>query len=112
MKNSPKQGPAGADDDRFREPVVPSALGDADDDGDEGAEVWRQSYENGSSRKTDSQQEKRSSGSHILLKIVSENEAKSVAGNHWLRLSPSAALLRGQVWSSLGIRCQQQQLVD
>ena len=28
------------------------------------------------------------------------NEAKSVAGNHWLRLSPSVALLRGQVWSS------------
>ena len=23
------------------------------------------------------------------------NEAKSVAGNHWLRLSPSVALLRG-----------------
>ena len=40
------------------------------------------------------------------------NEAKSVAENHWLRLSPSVALLRGQVWSSLGIRCQQQQLVD
>ena len=40
------------------------------------------------------------------------NEVKSVAGNHWLRLSPSVALLRGQVWSSLGIRCQQQQLVD
>ena len=31
-------------------------------------------------------------------------EAKSVAGNHWLRLSPSVTLLRGQVWSSL--RCQ------
>ena len=30
-------------------------------------------YKNRSSRKTDSQQEKRSSGSHILLKIVSEN---------------------------------------
>ena len=43
---------------------------------------------------------------------VKGNEAKSVAGNHWLRLSPSVALLRGQVWSSLGIRCQQQQLVD
>ena len=42
--------------------------------------------------------------------IFSPNEAKSVAGNHWLRLSPSVALLRGQVWSSLGIRCQQ--LVD
>ena len=40
------------------------------------------------------------------------NEAKSVAGNHWLRLSPSVALLRGQVWSSLGTRCQQQQRVD
>ena len=40
------------------------------------------------------------------------NEAKPVAGNHWLRMSPSVALLRGQVWSSLGIRCQQQQLVD
>ena len=40
------------------------------------------------------------------------NEAKSVAWNHWLRLSPSVALLRGQVWSSLGIRCQQLQLVD
>ena len=40
------------------------------------------------------------------------NEAKSVAGNHWLQMSPSVALLRGQVWSSLGIRCQQQQLVD
>ena len=40
------------------------------------------------------------------------NEAKSVAGYHWLRLSPSVALLRGQVWSSLGIRCQQLQLVD
>ena len=25
------------------------------------------------------------------------NEAKSVAGNHWLPLSPSGALLRGQV---------------
>ena len=35
-----------------------------------------------------------------------------MAGNHWLRLSPSVALLKGQVWSSLGIRCQQQQLVD
>ena len=41
-----------------------------------------------------------------------QNEAKSVAGNHWLRLSPTVALLRGQVWSSLGIRCQQQQLGD
>ena len=40
------------------------------------------------------------------------NEAKSVAGNHWLRLSPTVALLRGQVWNSLDIRCQQQQLVD
>ena len=40
------------------------------------------------------------------------NEAKSEAGNHWLQLSPSLALLRGQVWSSLGIRCQQQHLVD
>ena len=28
------------------------------------------------------------------------NEAKSVAGNHWLRLSPSVDLLRGQVWSN------------
>ena len=27
------------------------------------------------------------------------NEAKSVAGNHWLRLSPSVVLLRGQVWA-------------
>ena len=44
--------------------------------------------------------------------ISIKNEAKSVAGNHWLRLSPSVALQRGQVWSSLGIRCQQQQLVD
>ena len=34
---------------------------------------WRQLYKNRSSRKTDSQQEKRSSGSHILSKIVSEN---------------------------------------
>ena len=25
------------------------------------------------------------------------NEAKSVAGNHWLRLPPSVALLRGQI---------------
>ena len=25
-------------------------------------------------------------------------DTKSVAGNHWLRLSPSVALLRGQVW--------------
>ena len=40
------------------------------------------------------------------------NEAKSVAGKHWLRLLPSVALLRGQVWSTLGIRCQQPQLVD
>ena len=46
------------------------------------------------------------------LLLLFSNEAKSVAGNHWLRLSPSVALLRGQVWSSLGIRCQQQQLVD
>ena len=37
---------------------------------------------------------------------------RSVAGNDWLRLSPSVGLLRGQVWSSLGIRCQQQQLVN
>ena len=34
---------------------------------------WRQLYKNRSSGKTDSQQEKRSSGSPILLKIVSEN---------------------------------------
>ena len=27
-------------------------------------------------------------------------------------MSPSVALLRGQVWRSLGIRCQQHQLVD
>ena len=46
------------------------------------------------------------------VNLVFVNEAKSVAGNHWLQLSPSVALLRGQVWSSLGIRCQQQQLVD
>ena len=49
-----------------------------------------------------------------LLEVIQcpYNEAKSVAGNHWLRSSASVALLRGQVWSSLGIRCQQQQLVD
>ena len=39
-------------------------------------------------------------------------EAKSAAGNHWLQLSPSVVLLRAQVCSSLGIRCQQQQPVD
>ena len=52
--------------------------------------------------------------SHLWLCVSwnTLNEAKSVAGNHWLRLSPSVALLRGQVWSSFGIRCQQQQLVD
>ena len=33
------------------------------------------------------------------------NEAKSVAGNQWLRLSPSVALLRGQVWSALKYVC-------
>ena len=63
----------------------------------------------------------RSASSHVIshvgfvdevVKITHWNEAKSVAGNHWLQLSPSVALLRGQVWSSLGIRCQQQQLVD
>ena len=43
--------------------------------------------------------------------LFCRNEANSVAGNHWLRLLPSVALL-GQVWRSLGIRCQQQQLVD
>ena len=53
-------------------------------------------------------------GGHLVLELGGKlsNEAKSVAGNHWLRLSPSVALLRGQVWSSLGIRYQQQQLVD
>ena len=48
----------------------------------------------------------------IVRKCSASNEAKSVAGNHWLRMSQSVALLRGRVWSSLGIRCQQQQLVD
>ena len=49
----------------------------------------------------------------IILKFPKvPNEAESVVRNHWLRISPSVALLRGQVWSSLGIRCQQQQLVD
>ena len=48
----------------------------------------------------------------ILDQCSNINEAKSVAGNHWLRLSPSVNLLRGRVWSRLGIRCQQQQLVD
>ena len=51
--------------------------------------------------------------SQVLQVLIGRtNEAKSVAGNHWLRLLPSVALLRGQVWSSLGISCQQQQLVD
>ena len=36
-------------------------------------QLWSQLYKNRSSGKTDSQWEKRSSGSHILLKIVSEN---------------------------------------
>ena len=49
---------------------------------------------------------------HFSFVNMVSNEAKSVAGNHWLRLSPSVALLRGRVSSSLGIRCQQQQLVD
>ena len=48
----------------------------------------------------------------LRLTVSDSNEAKSVAGNHWLWLSPSVALLRGQVWSSFGIRCQHQQLVD
>ena len=47
----------------------------------------------------------------FLVKVTG-NEDKSIAENHWLRLTPSVALLRGQVRSSLGIRCQQQQLVD
>ena len=33
-------------------------------------------------------------------KTGGHNEAKSVAGNPGLRLSPSVALLRGQVWST------------
>ena len=40
----------------------------------------------------------------MILKNDRLNESKSVAGNHWFRLSPSVALLRWQVWSSLGIR--------
>ena len=39
----------------------------------------------------------------VLPFSIASNEAKSVAGNHWMRLSPSVALLRGQAWSSLGI---------
>ena len=38
------------------------------------ASIWRHLYKDRSSRKTDSRSEKRHSGSHILLKIVSENQ--------------------------------------
>ena len=37
--HSPKQGAARADDDGLRQAVLPSPLREADDDGDEGAEV-------------------------------------------------------------------------
>ena len=43
----------------------------------------------------------------FMYSVEKTNEAKSVAGTPWLRLSPSVALLRGRVWSSLGIRWQQ-----
>ena len=33
----------------------------------------------------------------LIFEIPLTNEAKSVAGNHKLRLSPSVVLLRGQV---------------
>ena len=49
-------------------------LGDPSDDVVPVERVLRQLYKNRSSRKTDSQKEKRSSGSPILLQIVSDNQ--------------------------------------
>ena len=63
---------------RMEEELVRVAADDDDDDDQEGEgtedDDRDELYKNGSYRKTDSQKEKRSSGSPILLRIVSENQ--------------------------------------
>ena len=71
--------------------------------------AWDELYKNRSSRKTDSQQEKRSLGSPILLKIVSENRfsgkthlytigSRMTRGTSWQR--PSWTVLATTILSS------------